>query len=312
MTAKVPYSKEIHTEGKPIKSLYAKEYEDPRDAKYLEALRLNKSFDKVAKTAIEYGVERAKIITYTGSSVRITEKNMPYLNDCVNKACEILGVTEVPKAYIVQDPILNAQTIGAQHPILVLHDCLITRASHEELMFILGHEIGHIKSEHVQYHMIGGLIADFMSMGADLMPFIGPLMKLVVSTGLNIAYYDWSRKSEFTADRAGLLCCQDLTAAISALAKLGGYPEEFFDTFDANTFIEQAKEFDDLEESSFNKAVKLLQTLDLDHPWAVQRAKELLLWVQSGEYAKIILRDSDWLRNQVSLYESAVNGRGNI
>lgn len=49
--------------------------------------------------------------------------------------------------------------------------------------------------------------------------------------------------SEFTADRAGLLTCQDIEAASSAMVKLAGVPRKYFDSFDVEDFIKQAKEF---------------------------------------------------------------------
>lgn len=72
------YSKEIHIKGNLIPYLSAKEYEDSRDAAYLSALKLNKTIDKIIKFAIEYGIERACLIRYTGSNVQVTENNMPY------------------------------------------------------------------------------------------------------------------------------------------------------------------------------------------------------------------------------------------
>lgn len=301
------YSKTIFVDGKVIPNLYAKEYEDARDAQYLAALKLNKSFDKTVKFAIEYGIERIELIRYTGSNVQVTKENMPYLYNCVKKACEILGVTEIPNTYIVQDPYLNACTIGSKHPILVIHDSLLKRLTHEELMFVIGHEIGHIKSEHCQYHMIGEFLQLVMTEGANAIPIVGPIVSTIVGTGLDFAYYDWSRKSEFTADHAGLLVCQDLKSAISAQAKLGGYPEEFYDCLDVNGFLKQAQDFDDLEDKKYNKLLKFTMTLDMTHPWAVQRAKELMLWVQSGEYNRILLRCSTYLSNRLSSLEKKSN-----
>lgn len=70
-----------------------------------------------------------------------------------------------------------------------------------------------------------------MVQGANFIPMIGSAVSNIVGTGLDFAIYDWMRKSEFTADHAGLLVCQDLKSAISALAKLDGYPEEFLTTW---------------------------------------------------------------------------------
>lgn len=297
------YAKEIHKTGKTIPRLNAKEYENPRDAMYLRALKLNKNFDKVVKFAIEYGIERAYLIQYTGSNVKVTENNMPYLYNCVKTACEILEVEEIPATYVVQDPYMNAMTVGSKHPIIVLHDSLLKRLTHEELMFIIGHEVGHIKSEHCQYHMIGSFLELAITYGTSFIPLVGMQVSQALNTGLDFAYYDWSRKSEFTADHAGLLVCQDLHSAISAQAKLGGYPEEFYDCLDVDGFLQQAQEFDDLEDKAYNKLVKFTLTLDMTHPWEVQRAKELMLWVQSGEYNRILNRCSTWLMKKLRVLE---------
>ena len=139
------FSKPIHVDAEKIPNLYAKEYEDPRDAACLKALKLNKAFDQVVKNAIEYGVERVKTIGYTGSNVRVTRRNMPYLYECVEKACDVIDLPAIPDIYVIEDPYINAFTTGSGHPILVFHNSILHRLNHEELMFVIGHELGHIK-----------------------------------------------------------------------------------------------------------------------------------------------------------------------
>ena len=122
------FSKSIHVVAQTIPHLYAKEYEDPRDAACLKALKLNKAFDQVVKNAIEYGVERVKSIGYTGSNVRITRRNMPYLYECVEKACSVLDIPEMPDIYVIENPYINAFTTGSGHPILVFHNSILPNA----------------------------------------------------------------------------------------------------------------------------------------------------------------------------------------
>lgn len=290
------YSKPVNVIGKPIEQLYSKEYEDPRDAIYLNAFRAIPGFDKVGKVAIEYGYERAATVSFTGSNIRVTQKNMPYIYDCVNKACEILNLDRVPDVYIQESPFINAFTTGSAHPILVINNSILHRLTHEELMFLIGHEIGHIKSDHVQYALYGQVIQDILNGVLSGIPYIGDLMP----TALYLAYQEWNRRSEFTADHAGLLVNQDLPSAITLLAKLGGYPLEFYSCIDANDFLQQALDFEDLDDRAFNRAIKFMSTLDQSHPWCVLRAKELYRWVESGEYARILKRSSGWLEDELS------------
>ncbi|MBR4039605.1 MAG: M48 family metallopeptidase [Clostridia bacterium] len=288
--------------GVPIESLFAKEYEDPRDSAYLNALKLNKGFDKAAKLAIEYGIERIMSILYTGSNVRVTRKNMPYLYECVEQACRILNVDTVPDVYVQDNPYLNASTTGAAHPIIVLNNCVLQKLTHEELMFIIGHEVGHIKSEHLQYNLIGDAV---LRIGRNFMDTT--LIGSLISTGLNYAFYEWERCAEFTADHAGLLVCQNLKAAITALAKLGGYPHEYYSSLNAAEFLEQAQSFTDFDNNMYNKAIKVCLTLEQSHPWTVLRAKELMLWVQSGEYSRILNRCSSWMKKEIDRLATAAD-----
>lgn len=289
------FRKPVTVQGRPIPRLNAKEYEDPRDSAYLNALKVNKGFGTAAKLAIEYGIERISTIMYTGSNVKVTKKNMPYLYECVQEACRILDVDFMPDVYVREDPYINAFTTGAAHPILVFNNSILHRLTHEELMFVIGHEIGHMKSEHLQYHLIGDTI---LRVGLSLID--STIIGSLVSAGLNLAFIEWERRAEFTADHAGLLVCQDLKASITALAKMGGYPLEYYDHLDANDFLDQAQSFKDFDDSMYNKIIKGYLVMGQTHPWTVLRARELMLWVQSGEYSRILHRCSNWLEQEVA------------
>lgn len=52
-----------------------------------------------------------------------------------------------------------------------------------------------------------------------------------------LQYYYWNRMSEFTADRAGLLCCQDKDASIRAFMKMAGMPRSVLRTGRYNGFL---------------------------------------------------------------------------
>ena len=94
--------------------------------------------------------------------------------------------------------------------------------------------------------------------------------------------------SEFTADRAGLLCCQNKDAAIRAFMKMAGMPIKEFNNMNYQTFIQQATEFKQLDYDAMSKVIKFISIADNSHPWTVMRAAELLNWIESGEYVKYI------------------------
>lgn len=291
---------------KIINGLNAKEYEDELDAKLLKALRLNPAFDIAIKKAMELGLERMIRVHQMGSNIMVTENNMPDIYNYVKEGCEILGITNMPPIYIEFDPAPNAYTTGAKEPILVITTGLIDIMDDEELCSVIGHELGHIKSEHVQYHIIGDFIISALYEVASYMTAGGGISAALI-TGLELAYYEWYRRSEISCDRAGLLVSQNLRASVSSFMKLAGLPKRYFNNSNLNSFIEQAKKFEDIDEGLFNKMIKFSATMWTDHPWLVMRAKYLLKWVESGEYARIICRDSSWLGKERQLLQDIVS-----
>ena len=147
------------------------------------------------------------------------------------------------------------------------------------MQFVIGHEAGHIKSNHVLYHLMTAYLAQIVSAipGAS-----------TVSLPLQTALWYWNRMSEFTADRAGLLACQDLNAALSAIMKMSGLPLKYYDTASVEGFMQQAREFDKKYGGTTDKIIKTLTIFDEDHPWTIVRASELIKWYESGEYERIL------------------------
>jgi hypothetical protein len=99
------------------------------------------------------------------------------------------------------------------------------------------------------------------------------------------AMYEWWRKAELSADRAGLLANQDPAAAIRLLMKLAGGGD--LTQIDTAAFLEQAGDYQgggDLRDS----VLKIGMTAWSSHPVPVARAAELNKWVESGEYARVV------------------------
>ena len=94
--------------------------------------------------------------------------------------------------------------------------------------------------------------------------------------------------SEFTADRAGLLACQNIDAALNAILKMSGLPMKYFQHMNREMFLEQAKEFEERYSGVTDQAIKAISIIDETHPWTVMRAAELIKWYESGEYQAIL------------------------
>ena len=148
-----------------------------------------------------------------------------------------------------------------------------------EMLFVLGHELGHQAAGHKPYHM---LLETFY------MPFINDGAFAAWATIVKLPLLEWYRISDYTADRIGLLCCQDINAALSTMIKKAGLPLKCYDDINIPSFIQQSRDFDQNFTSILDKGIKALSVRSSEFPWLVVRAAKLLEWYESGEYQRII------------------------
>lgn len=264
---------------KILKELDQTQYEHPFDREALDALENTPGLAVAGKYITKQTIERIYKVQYTGSNLKVTAKNYPDIYEYLDYACKILDLDRKPELYIQWGYGINAFTIGAEKPIVVLNSGLIDLCDDDEKMFIIGHELGHIKSNHMLYHMMAQVINYII----DAIPGGG-----IVAAPLKYALLYWDRMSEFTADRAGLLCCQNKDAAIRAFIKMAGLPINQFNKMDELAFLQQAKDFDSLDYENLNKFFKIISIIDSTHPWTVMRAAELMKWFENGEYNRLI------------------------
>jgi len=271
---------------KKLVLLNPREYEHSLDQQALNALEGTPGLEKLARKYNKHAVERYSRLMYTGSYLRISETNFPDILDKLKEACDILDLRDVPEIYIQWDYSVDGFTTGSEKPLIVLTSGALDLLNDAELLYVIGHEVGHIKSGHMLYHemaIVFPILGDVIG-GATL--GIGGL----VFTGLELALLYWYRMSEFTADRAGLLACQNEDAVITALMKMSGVPQNFYDKIDKEGFIKQAEEFKGFDYNALDKIGKTVMIMDKTHPWTVMRASEILKWVDSGKYEDLLER----------------------
>jgi Zn-dependent protease with chaperone function len=254
-------------------------YEHPADRSALVALRSLSGFDTVLRRLSGLFSERAIRLTFLGGSVRAGEDQFRHIYDMVRDSAYILDLDEVPELFVVQDPIPNAMAIGTDKPFIVLHTGLIDLLDDEELRFVVGHEVGHILSGHAVYRT---MLLILTSLGARLawLP-LGNIGIAAIIMGLQ----EWHRKSELSADRAGLLAGQDPEAVKRALMKIAGGGR--LTEMNAEAFREQAREYDAAGDVR-DGLLKFLNLLQKSHPYAVVRFAEIDRWAREGEYQRIL------------------------
>lgn len=270
----------------PIKlaGLRPQVYEHPSDAAALNALTNTAGFDKFISKLNAWGIERFLRVQLIGSYLRVTPDSFSDLHQILVDVRDRLEVPVDVDLYIATGGEINAFTVGVEHPLIVLTTAAVQLLSPEELAYVIAHEIGHIKSCHVLYYQI----AEFLPVIAGMIGSVTFGLGELFSTGIQMALLQWKRMSEFTADRAGLLGCQDAEVAWRTLTKLAGLPPKYYDTLNTEDFLRQARDFQALDADMLSKIAKWLSSLGESHPWTVVRAQQLLLWIDSGSYEETL------------------------
>jgi len=270
----------------PIKltGLRPQVYEHPSDAAALNALTNTGGFDKFISKLNGWGIERYLRVQLTGSYLRVSPDSFPDLYQLVADVRERLDVPVDIDLYIASGGEVNAFTVGVERPLIVLTTAAVQLLSQEELAYVIAHEIGHIKSSHVLYYQIAEFLPVIAAFIGSITLGVGDLL----GAGIRGALLYWQRMSEFTADRAGLLGCQDAEVAWRTLTKLAGLPPKYFASLNTEDFLRQARDFQAMDADSLSRIAKWISSVGQTHPWTVVRAQQLLLWIDSGAYEETL------------------------
>ena len=289
------------TERIRFPGLSPRAYEHPADRAALVALRKVPGFDFVVRKLFGFIGDRSLRLAFLATSVRVNERQFPKIHKSYLEACEILDVSPPPPLFISQTPIVNAGAIGIDEPFIVINSGTVNLMNEEELQFILAHELGHVLSEHVLYKTMIRLLMR-LSIVALSVPLGGAALFAVLA-----ALLEWDRKSELSADRAGLLVSQDPDIAFRTHMKLAGGGNT--DQMSVDEFLAQAREYE-AGGNVVDGVVKLLNLIGRTHPFPVLRMAELKEWTESEEYMAILRgeyakRDQD---SHTSVYEEIKRG----
>jgi Zn-dependent protease with chaperone function len=257
--------------------LQPSEFQHPEDLAATEALRAIPGLDTVVAKVMEHGFERIYYLQNIADNVRVTPRMFPRLHRALGWGCKILDLPE-PELYVTLDPTPNAYTYGHTRPFIVLTSGLIDMLDDEERFFVVAHELGHIKAQHVLYTVLARNIAALVEMVGRATLGIGSLL----GQGLVLALRNWYRQSELTADRAGLLCVQDIEPCIRVFMKLAGGAYRLYSEMDQREFMRQIRAYNDADASALDRTYKTLITAWRTHPFPILRAKELDAWHGEG------------------------------
>jgi Zn-dependent protease with chaperone function len=266
----------------PYPNISPKAYEHPADRAATAALKSIPMLDTVVRRLIEWRYERALRQMYLSNSVRVGERQLPELWSHHLAVCKILDMPSTYDLYLSGSFALgaNAMAIGSKNPIVVVGSPLINRLGPGEQRSVLAHEVAHILSDHMLYRTALQILLNF----SGSVPF--PLG--VPAAAVRAVLLEWYRASELSCDRAEALVVRDPRIVCRALLVLAGGLSA--DKLDLDAFLAQAREYEDWDDPS-DRVRRFFYEINATHPYAVRRVSEVMRWVQSGEYDRIVRGD---------------------
>ena len=254
----------------------------------LERLKKLPLLPMVLRKFYEVGFDRWFYCMNMSMSVRCGPNQYPTLYRIMQESCRVLDMPE-PELYISSNPFPNAFAGGVERPYITLRSGIVNNLTDEQLYFLIGHELGHIKANHVLYFSVGAVLFALLDMlGRRTLGASD-----VASYALVLAFYEWSRQAEFSADRAGLLVCQSLDLAIDSEIALTAGPNRLSHEENREAFMDQARAYQDADTlDQVGKAILfMLYGKTFTHPMPVHRAQEMERWFLSGAYDRILAGD---------------------
>jgi Zn-dependent protease with chaperone function len=208
---------------------------------------------------------------FLATSIFIDQKSFPDHFAVLSHCAETLGIP-IPHAVTNNSvDLFNGFTAGTdEYSFIYLTSGLCKYFTQDEACFVVGHECGHIASKHMVYHTLVWVLTNTTSR------YLGTLGKILSQTA-GIPLLAWARRSEVTADRAGLLCCGDITIAERALMRLvAGHAD--IDQVDIEDYLRRYKDMQDFHGAS------PWRQLFTTHPLIPKRIEALRLFARSELY----------------------------
>jgi Zn-dependent protease with chaperone function len=265
----------LPAEGYQLKGISSRAYQHPADRAATAALKAIPQLDTVIRKIIEFGYERALRRAILGSAVRLGDDQLGDIWRAHSRAYATLDLSPVPNLYLTQYPIANAMTVGAGQPVVVVNSELVQLLDAEQMRGIFGHEAGHVLADHVLYGTVLVIVTRLSSLPGIPVPLFP----------LRTALMEWQRAAELSCDRAAALVIRDPVAVCRTLMVIAAGAEA--SNLDLDVFMKQGQDYRE-KVSPFDRFSRLLSDLNLTHPMSVQRVHELMEWVRSGDYDRIV------------------------
>ncbi len=210
-----------------------------------------------------------------GTSVQVTDQQFPRVFESTQKAGHALRI-KPPAVYIAPgSSSIKASALGTNgDSYIVINSKLLEYLDDDELLALIGHELGHIQNNHVLYatalHYLNNSAAMFVRWAVQ--PAIMTLQA-------------WSRRAEVTCDRAALLCTRSLDTTLAALVKIA-LGLEGDDQVNIGAYLE---ELPNTKKGGVGRYAELFRS----HPYLPKRVQALRVFAKSALYKTALGENAD-------------------
>lgn len=264
-----------------LHGLKPEDYQHKGEVAAMKVLKGIPLFDVLLGKALDLSVKVNQLPNAVGNYYRITEKTNSRVYDLYKLALSRLDMNEEYPLFSKLDYNYNAYTTGVKEPVIVIHSSCIKDYTDGELLNIIGHEIGHIKSGHMLYHTMASL------MNSILGSFGG--IAQGASVAIQYGLMNWKRNSEYTADRAGLIAALDINEVNSETMKMLGHSSNIKDIdYSLDKVMKQVDDFNLDTSGIIGKLLYVSYTAKQTHPWSILRLKQINDWYDSGQYQDVV------------------------
>ena len=243
-----------------------------------EIKRLNRSIKRQSEKGEQSATRRHLLAT----SVRLSPGMAAGIHKKADRCVERLGIDSPLELYAYASPQFNAACFKPEEGrvFIMFSSSLLEAFNDSELLFVMGHELGHHVYGHHQIP-IGYVLRGRQPPPADLA----------------LDLFAWSRYAEISADRAGAFCAQDLESVARALFKLAsGITDDRVVRFELDEFLAQVDDMLAFDDKPGQGAPK--QDWFSTHPFSPLRVKALKLFHESDLMATTGI-DKPTLEDQV-------------
>jgi hypothetical protein len=206
------------------------------------------------------------------ASLRVTPSVSPYLSKLLTVVRQLLKLEQQVELYVTPAPVANAFCMPLPEGgglLVVVTSAAVELFNRGELLFLIGHELGH------------GLLEHHRLPGSALLNPSDPQQRLSWDHSLDLLR--WMRASEISADRYGLVCCQDPSLATRAFLKLmSGL---------SGRYLGESEDFDDQMEDWESHRIAG-EGLDETHPLLPIRVRCAHAFAESDYFTELFGEDA--------------------